>query len=127
MTRPYTAERIRVGPAAEFAEGERVLVQAGGAVIGVFRVGDGFVAYENRCLHQGGPVCEGQYFPKVEAVVTDDGRVVGEHFVRDEPHLVCPWHGWEYDLRTGEAIADRRLRLRSYRVVVEGGDLHVLV
>lgn len=127
MRRAHAAERIRVGRVADFTEGDRVLVETHDVVIGVFRVGDDFVAYENRCLHQGGPVCEGQYFPKVEAVVTGDGKVLGERFAKKEPHLVCPWHGWEYDLSTGEAIPDRRLRLRRYEVVTDGGDVYVLV
>jgi nitrite reductase/ring-hydroxylating ferredoxin subunit len=42
-------------------------------------------------------------------------------------HLVCPWHGWEYDLTTGENVADRRLLLRRYPVLIRNGDVYLVV
>jgi nitrite reductase/ring-hydroxylating ferredoxin subunit len=37
--------------------------------------------------------------------------------------IACPWHGWEYDLRSGHCLANPRLGIRSYQVVSEGDDL----
>lgn len=119
--------RVYVGSVAEFGEGDRRLVSAGTTTVGVFRVDDGFVAYENLCLHQGGPACEGRLFPRIVAEVTDEGRVVAERHDRETPHLVCPWHGWEYDLRTGVFAGDRSRRLRSFDVEVEGNDVYVTI
>ena len=48
-------------------------------------------------------------------------------FSEHEIHIVCPWHGYEYDLATGECVGDRRLRLTKYPVVVRGDDLYALV
>ncbi|WP_028923573.1 Rieske (2Fe-2S) protein [Pseudonocardia acaciae] len=121
------AVRVRVGSVHEFAEGHRVLVPHGRYAVGVFRVDGEFRAYRNVCLHQGGPVCEGRYFPLMTAVVDAGGRALGERYDESEPHLVCPWHGWEYDLRTGEFCGDRRRRLRSYPVTVEGEDVYVVL
>ena len=39
--------------------------------------------------------------------------------------LACPWHGWEFDLTTGEMIADERIRLRKYPVEVRDGTVYV--
>lgn len=119
--------RVRVGAAADFQPGDRRLVEVDGQRIGVFRLDDGFVAYLNVCPHQGGPVCEGRYFPRVEAEVAPDGRLVAERSVRSAPHLVCPWHGWEYDLRTGVMPGEPSIRLRAYDVPVEDGIVYVAV
>ena len=37
-------------------------------------------------------------------------------------HFVCPWHGYEYDLKTGECVGDRKLKLRKFEVVKRGDD-----
>lgn len=102
----------------------RWLVHADGRVVGVFRLDGQFHAYENRCPHQGGPVCSGRVMPAVKGVVHDDGTVVHE-LAEDEPHLVCPWHGWEFDLRTGRCVADPRVGLRKLNVVERDGDLFI--
>jgi len=126
MTLSGTPTRIHAGAVEDYADGDRRLVEHDGRTIGVFRVDGEFRAYANECLHQGGPVCEGRFFPRMTAVVAADGRLVGEMHDESQPHLVCPWHGWEYDLRTGEFRGDRRRKLRTYRVDVEDGQVHVL-
>ena len=50
---------------------------------------------------------------------------MGERFSETEPHIVCPWHGWEYDLRTGRCAADPRFALRRYEVVCREGEVYV--
>jgi hypothetical protein len=44
----------------------------------------------------------------------------------DEVHFVCPWHAYEYELRTGECVGDRRLRLKRFEVVRRGDDIFVI-
>ncbi|MFI9386990.1 Rieske (2Fe-2S) protein [Kutzneria sp. NPDC052558] len=127
MPKANVSQRIHAGAVDDFEDGERRLVDHADRTIGVFRVGEQFRAYANLCLHQGGPVCEGRYFPRLRAIFTDDGRTAGERHDRSEPHLVCPWHGWEYDLRTGEFCGDRRLRLASYPIQIEEGQVYVVV
>jgi len=118
---------LRVGAAAEFTEGDRTIVSTGSEEIGVFLHQGRFVAYANRCLHQGGPACEGVLIGKVEAVLGTDQAVIGERFSSTRINFVCPWHGWEYDLATGECAADRRRRLRRFDVVERDGDVYVVV
>ena len=122
-----TSHEYRVGPMGDIPDGGGVLAVADGVEIGVFRVGGGLVAYENRCMHQGGPVCTGEIVGRYEQVLNADGTVSGERFVDEEPRIACPWHGWEYDLETGRCTADGRYRLRRFPVVVRDGDVFVRV
>jgi nitrite reductase (NADH) small subunit len=118
---------FHAGRASEFDEGSCRLLVAGGSEIGVRLYRGEFFAYENRCLHQGGPVCEGLIVARVEEVVGADGERVEQRFSETEIHLVCPWHAFEYDLHTGELVSDRRRRLPRYEVVVRDGEVYVRV
>ena len=42
-------------------------------------------------------------------------------------HFACPWHGYEYDLKTGECVGDRKLKLRKYNVVKRGDEIFVVI
>ena len=117
---------VFVGEVAEIAEGDRRIVTHAELEIGVFHWQGHFYAYENLCLHQGGPCCEGVIMQKVEDVLGPDKRWLGQTFSADEAHFVCPWHGYEYDIKTGECAGNRRLRLRAFEVVRRGADLYVL-
>ena len=111
---------------AQIPDGERRIVSHGGREIGVFHWQGQFYAYENVCVHQGGPACEGLIMHKVEDVLGPDRTWVGQRFSDSEIHFVCPWHGYEYDLKTGECAADRKLRLKSFPVVRRGEDIYVV-
>jgi nitrite reductase/ring-hydroxylating ferredoxin subunit len=117
----------RVGPADMIPERGGVLAVAGDVEVGVFRVDGQLRAYENRCRHQGGPVCTGEILGRYEAVLSADGTVAGERFVDDQARIVCPWHGWEYDLASGTCTADPRFALRRFEVSVREGDVYVSV
>jgi len=111
-----------LGPVEELAAGDgsqRHLFEVDGTEVGVFQVGDEFVAYRNWCPHQGGPACEGD----VGRRVVQELDSLRPTFSKTELTLRCPWHGWEYDLATGRSIADPRYGLRPYRVLREGDDL----
>jgi nitrite reductase/ring-hydroxylating ferredoxin subunit len=113
------------GTVDEFGEGIRVILRDGDVEIGVLKHRNRFHAFANTCAHMGGPVCEGIVVGKVETLVGPDGRETGRRFADEHPHLVCPWHAWEYDLETGECVADRRLRLRRYEVRVDSDRVYV--
>ena len=118
---------VLVGTVDEFADGIRVIVSTGDTEIGVLRQGERFHAFRNLCPHQGGPVCEGIVVGRVESRLGADRREIGRDFSETELHLVCPWHGWEYDLDTGRCAADPRLRLQRYAVEVVDGRVYVEV
>jgi nitrite reductase (NADH) small subunit len=108
-----------------FAAGERRTVDLDGVAVTVFNLGERYVAYVDRCLHQGGPVCSrGTLHPFLTADIDDRGEA-REYFAEGAQVIACPWHGWEYDLATGEALWNRARRLRAATVEVDGDDLRV--
>ncbi len=101
----------------EIPPGERKLVEVAGRAIGVFNLGGEFFALRNRCPHQGGPLCLGRLSGFVHSAAP------GEYeYSRHGEILRCPWHGWEFDVRTGQSWFDpARVRVRQYEVTVEPG------
>jgi len=116
-----------VAKSDDLTDGDRKIVPNGNSEIGVYRVKGELYAYMNLCAHQGGPACEGLLMAKVEEVIADDKTYQGMRFNHDEMHIVCPWHGWEYDLETGEMVADRKFRLRKYDVEEREDGVYVLL
>ena len=115
-----------VAKLADFKDGARRIVFVGDNEIGVFRHDGAFYAYSNFCLHQGGPACEGLTIARVEERLRPDKTSMGLYFSASDMNFVCPWHGMEYDIRTGECVADRRLKLKKYQVVQKGDEVYVL-
>jgi len=113
-----TRERAAVLAADALAEGARSVVEAFDTRIALFNVGGRLYAVNNRCPHRGGPLCHG---------------TIGGAPLPSEPHeyvwgladqvLTCPWHGWEFDMPTGEALFDRNVAVASYDVSVEDGEI----
>jgi nitrite reductase/ring-hydroxylating ferredoxin subunit len=126
LLEPDHMSEVFVAKATQFPDGERRIVSHAGREIGVFHWQGKFYAYENICLHQGGPACEGITMHKVEDVIGPDRSWLGQKFSSEEIHFVCPWHGYEYDLKTGECAADRSLKLKSFEVVRRGEDIYVV-
>jgi nitrite reductase/ring-hydroxylating ferredoxin subunit len=117
---------LNVGKESDLVEGTgRQVVTIDDRELGVFLVDGELYAYESRCPHQGGPVCRGTVIPRIEAVLDADGSVVEERYVPATANLVCPWHGFEFDVKSGRCVADPRFRLRSYPVSVRDGDVYV--
>ena len=106
-----------VAAADEIPRGGRKIVTVAGRSIGIFNLDGDYFALRNRCPHQGGALCEGTLWGVLRAEVPG----VFEYEPSREI-LTCPWHGWEFHVRTGQSWCDpRRLRVRSYDVTVEDG------
>lgn len=88
------------------AGGDRLVVTVAGKGIVVLDVPGGLVAVQSACPHNGGPICEGE--------------LSGET-------LSCPWHGYNYNVRSGACEDDSALRLDRYEVRVDGDDVLVRV
>ena len=116
-----------VGKETEFEDRDRKIIAQGDLEIGVFHVNGDFYAYENNCVHQGGPVCQGKILNKVEEVLADDKTSKGLKFSESDVHIVCPWHGYEYNLMTGRHPGDRNVRLKPYEVKISDGEVYVIV
>ncbi len=78
----------------------------GTKTICVANVSGSYSAMDNVCLHRGGPLGQG---------TIERGKVV------------CPWHGWEWDPKTGVATQDARARIAVYPLKIENGDVLVEV
>jgi nitrite reductase/ring-hydroxylating ferredoxin subunit len=101
----------------EFPPGTRKLVDVGGRAIVVFNLGGEFFALNNRCPHRGGSLFHGIQTGLIES------KEPGDYCYSRRGEMVkCPWHGWEFDIRTGQSWCDpARLRIRQYSVVVKPG------
>lgn len=104
-----------VGTVAEIPPGARKIVEIGGRTIGVFNVNGEFFAVRNTCPHQGGPLCSGAQTGLRQS------DYPGEYtYTRQGEILKCPWHGWEFDIRTGQSWWNpQQVRTRAYKVSVE--------
>ncbi|HUO06059.1 MAG TPA: Rieske 2Fe-2S domain-containing protein [Candidatus Binataceae bacterium] len=98
------ASFTKVATVTDIPDGSGKTVEAGGKKIAVFNAGGKFYAIDNTCKHRGGPLGEGEL----------QGTVV-----------VCPWHGWEYDIVTGANLDEPNIKLGCYPVKVEGNDVLV--
>jgi len=98
------ADFVRVARASEVPSGTGKIVVANGQTIALFNVGGTFYALSNTCLHRGGPIAEGDL----------DGTTVA-----------CPWHGWEYDVRTGQNLVNPTARLKTFAVRADGDEILV--
>ncbi len=102
----------------DLAPGEHKLIEVAGREIGLFNVGGEFFALANRCPHGGGYMCEG--FVTGLALSDGPGRYRLE---RKGEFLRCPFHGWEFEIRTGQSYCDpKSTRARKFNVTVEHGD-----
>ncbi|MEU7814444.1 Rieske (2Fe-2S) protein [Pseudonocardia sp. NPDC049154] len=111
-----SGRRIVVAAAGEIPVGGRKIVEVDGRSIGVFRLGDGYVALRNTCPHEGAPLCQGV----LSGALTSPRPGVYRYARRGEI-LRCPWHQWEFDTRTGRSWVDpERVRVRSYVVTSDG-------
>jgi Ferredoxin subunits of nitrite reductase and ring-hydroxylating dioxygenases len=102
-----------VCPVSELRPGERKLVTIGRVEIGVFNVDGTFHAYRNVCPHAGAPVCVGRI-----GGTTLPSPVYEYNYGREGRVIRCPWHGWEFDLETGEHLVDPATRLKKIPVEV---------
>jgi nitrite reductase (NADH) small subunit len=111
--------------ADELPSGDVRIVTVDAIEIGVFRHGDEYFAYQNVCPHQGGPACEGLRAAQVQDVINEAGIFVGQRFDESDIHIVCPWHGYEFHLETGQHVSDPMVRLRRFAVCVRDGGVYV--
>ena len=98
---------VRVGPVEELAPGEMKLVDAGAVTVGVYNIDGELLALEDRCSHDDGPLCEGDWDP-------------------EEGVVVCPRHGSNFDIRTGVPLSLPAFEpVETYTVRVENGTIEV--
>ncbi|MFC7397476.1 Rieske (2Fe-2S) protein [Chelatococcus sp. GCM10030263] len=102
----------------EIPPGTRKLVYAKGRPIAIFNLGGEFFGLHNRCPHEGGSLCHGAVTGLIES------NRPGEYRLSHAREVIrCPWHGWEFDIRTGQSWCEpERIKTRNYTVKVEPGE-----
>lgn len=108
--------------ADDIPDGGHKVFAAGGREVGVFNSGGKIYAWENHCPHAGGPICQGKIFRRLDERLSDDKTSLGLTY-RREKHIVCPWHGFEFDIETGKHPGDPSVRLRAIAAEIKNGDV----
>ncbi|MBL9215839.1 MAG: Rieske (2Fe-2S) protein [Opitutaceae bacterium] len=100
---------------AELPPGSRRIAELRGISIGVFNLAGQYFALRNRCPHRSAPLCEGRLMGLVKA-----DQAYAYTTEREGEILRCPWHGWEFDIRTGRSVAlPETIRSKCYQTSVE--------
>ena len=97
---------VSVAKTTDVPAGEGRVVEVDGVPVAVFNIDGTFHALDNTCLHQGGPLGDG---------------------ICNATTVTCPWHGWQYDVTSGECISAPGEKVDTYEVRVEGDNLQVKV
>lgn len=100
------SEFVNVAKKSDFKEGQGKVVDANGKKIALFYSKGNFYAIDNTCKHMGGPLGEGEI---EDSIVT------------------CPWHGWRYNIETGNNVVMPNIKVNTYNVKVENDDVKVEV
>ena len=101
------AIKARCGPAAAIPPGASKVVEINEHVVAIFNLGGEFYAIDNVCPHQGGPL--------------------GEGYLEDTGVVSCPWHAWNFNIRTGLSPIDPDVKVSCYPVRVEDGEVIVQI
>ena len=110
-------ERHVVARAGEIAPGGRKTVTVKGREIALFHTQAGYFAILNRCPHEGAALCHGYLVGLAQS-----DRVGEFHLDKQGEILRCPWHGWEFDLRSGQSWCDpTHTFVKAYAITVEPG------
>ena len=107
-----------VATVGEIAPNSCKIVAVQGREIGVFFVEGEYFALFNRCPHEGAALCRGRLFAAMESDRPGEYRLGAGMMM-----LRCPWHGWEYDIRTGQSWCEpKSVKARTYDVSIEPGE-----
>jgi nitrite reductase (NADH) small subunit len=113
---------LELGKAEEFPLDRFRVVEVEGREVGILRRSDGSVrAVLNVCPHRRGPICIGRFGGSW--IPTEPGTL---EWGLEGRVLQCPWHGWEFDVETGESLfGTSKMRLLTYEAWEENGRIHV--
>ena len=95
---------VKAAEAGAVPSGEGIVVEVDGKTIALFNCGGTYYATDNGCVHRGGPL--------------GDGLLEGTT-------IICPWHGWEFDVASGACITHPKARISTYPIKHEGNGLLV--
>ena len=100
------ANWIRVAAVVDCPPGGSLELVAGDRIVALMNVDGQFHALDGVCPHQGGPLGKGEL----------QGKIV-----------TCPWHGWQFDLKSGDCLSSPGESVDRYEVRIDGDDIQVKV
>ena len=120
---------IVVGKAAEIPRGGRKIIVPfrGRAGIGIFNVDGKFYALRNICPHKRGPLCTGEVAGRSRTSAPPSATDGFVGYEREGEIIRCPWHAWQFDIASGQCLVDPAVRVKTYPIIVDGGDIIVNV
>ena len=107
----------------ELQHGEKMVVQVEGREVGIFNLNNEYYAYTNWCPHQGGPCCEGSVTGTMEASFDRESLDVSLDWTQEDEILNCPWHGWEFEIDTGECLSRNKVKLPAHETEIRDGKI----
>ena len=95
---------VRVAGTADVAPGSGIVASVDEKEYAIFNINGAFHVIDNTCLHRGGPLGEGEV----------EGEIV-----------TCPWHAWQYNVKTGACLTKEGLKVACYDVTVDAGEIKI--
>lgn len=111
-----------VASVEDIPDGERKIVQINNLSIGIFNVKGQFYALLNYCPHNGAELCKGRIHG-----TNLDSDVYEFIYGKDQEIIRCPWHGWEFDILTGNCLFDEKVKAKTFEVQVADGKIGIVV
>lgn len=111
-----------VAASNDIKPGEHKVAVIGKQSIGVFHIDGEYYAISNYCPHQGAELCKGAV-----GGTNLHSRVYEYEYGRDREIIRCPWHRWEFDIKTGKSLFDDKVRVRCYHVKEEDGEVKIVL
>jgi nitrite reductase/ring-hydroxylating ferredoxin subunit len=109
--------------AEEMKEHGQLVTEIHGREIAIFYIDGELYAYTNWCPHQSGPAFEGDTCGYRDATFDRETLETKKEWTRENEIIACPWHGWEFDLKTGECLTKKDVVIPQYDVGFEDGNV----
>jgi nitrite reductase/ring-hydroxylating ferredoxin subunit len=120
---PSPAEHV-VARTGDLKPGEHKIVYINSIELGLYNIGGTFYAVHSMCPHQYGPACRG---PVTSEATSNESTGWRTQWTKVGEVLVCPWHGMQFHILTGQSLSDKHLRLRTFPVRVVDDEVRVQI
>jgi nitrite reductase/ring-hydroxylating ferredoxin subunit len=102
-------------------EGDTIIVEIGGKEVAIFNIGGEYHAVLNYCVHQGGPIAEGN----LTGEVTNPSDQWNWGYENEGEIISCPWHGWKFNVTTGKNVQDNTCEMVTFETEIKEGNLYL--
>jgi len=119
------SNRVAVKEESAFEPGDRELVTVDQQCISVLNVDGEYHAILNRCPHDCGPVGQGTVRPKLVVEDAKAGERERKQYDEETQTITCPWHGWSFELESGNHIGIDEITVPTFDVTVEDGMVYL--